>query len=102
AIQNSIMDKGGRISANSLASGSGRFRWQTGPRILLHHELSARQFRKTPAFRDKLVKSSTFDHAARIEHQDTGGVANRGEPVRDHEGGAPLHHLVERRIDLGL
>ena len=52
--------------------------------MLLHHELRARQFRKTPALRDKFIESSAFDHASIVEHQDTGGVANGRKSVRDH------------------
>src|SRR4029077_17070176 len=69
---------------------------------LLQHELGARHLGNAAAIGDQFVESSSFDHAAAIEYQDAGGVANRREPVRDHERGPPLHHFVERRIDLGF
>ncbi len=37
-----------------------------------------------------------------MEDQDARCIAHRGEPVGDHEGGAVLHHLVERGLHLGL
>src|SRR5207253_1743214 len=56
--------KGAEFRRASFAGGCGRLgRGETGPRILLHHELSPRQFRKTPALCDQLIESSAFDHA---------------------------------------
>src|SRR4029078_3103167 len=63
------------------------------PRLFLHHELGAREFRKTAAFGHQFIESSTFDHVAIVENQDSRGVADRGEAMCDHEGGTPLHHL---------
>ena len=71
-------------------------------RIFLHHELGPREFRKAAAFRHQFIESSVLDHAPMLEHEDARGIADRGEAVRDHEGGAALHHFVERGIDLGL
>ena len=50
----------------------------------------------------QLVEGPALDDAAALEHQDAGGVADGGEPVRDHEGGAAFHHLGERGLHLGL
>ena len=50
----------------------------------------------------QLVEAAALDDAAALEHQDAGGVADGGEPVGDHEGGAVLHHLGQRGLHLGL
>src|SRR5215470_13253312 len=71
-----------------------------GPCLFLHHELGAREFRKPAAFGDQFIESSTFDHAPAVEHQNFRGVADCGKPMCDHESGTPLHHLIQRRIDL--
>src|ERR1700761_8423589 len=71
-------------------------------RGLLYHELGACEFRETSALRDQFIESSAFDHLTVLEYQDTGRVADGGETMRDHEGGASLHHFVERGIELGL
>src|ERR1700738_1241540 len=73
-----------------------------GSRSLLHHELSPCQFRETAALRHQFIERSAFDHMSVVEHQDARGIANGREPVRDHEGGASLHHLVERGVNLGF
>src|SRR5712672_3388040 len=81
---------------------AGLFGLDRGARILVHHELGLREFREASALGDQFIERSAFDHAAIVEHQDTGGVANGRKPMRDHEGGAALHHLVEGGIDLGF
>ena len=43
-----------------------------------------------------------FDHPAVLQHDDPVGVADRGQPVRDHEAGAPLEQPRERRLDQPL
>src|ERR1700745_3371295 len=70
--------------------------------VLLQHELGARELGKTAAYRDKFIESSTFDHASVVEKQDARGVANGGQAMGDDKGRASLHHLIERRIDLGF
>src|SRR5882762_1025019 len=52
------------------------FGFDSGARILLHHELGLREFRKASALGHQFIESSAFDHAPVVEHQDTGGVAN--------------------------
>ena len=98
--------KCGRISALTLNSCSVASVLSCACRparvILLNHELSAREFRKTAAFRDQFIKSSAFDHASAVEQQDARGIANGRKPVGDHETGTSLHHFVECGIDLGL
>src|ERR1700704_1346809 len=79
-----------------------RRRLHAGPRILLHHELGPCQFRETTALRHQFIERSAFDHMSVVEHQDARGIANGREPVRDYEGGASLHHLVERGVNLGF
>ena len=34
-----------------------------------------------------------------LDHKNLVGAANGGEPVRDHERRAPLHQLVQPRLD---
>ena len=57
---------------------------------------------KAPPWRISSSKLPALDDAAVVEHQDAGGVAHGRKPVRDHEGGAVLHHLVERGLHLHL
>ena len=71
-------------------------------RVRLHHELGPRESRETAAFSHQFIESSTFDHAAAVEYQDARRVANGRKAVGDHESSAPLHHLVECGVDLGL
>ena len=68
----------------------------------MHHELGAREFRKAAALGHEFIESSVFDHAAVVKYQNAGRVADGGETMGDHEGGASAHHFVERRIDLGF
>ena len=60
------------------------FGFDSSARAFLYHELGFCEFRKASAFGHQFIERSAFDHAAIIEYQDTGGVANGGEPVRDH------------------
>ena len=55
-----------------------------------------------PAQPHQLVEAAGFDDAGVLEHQDTGGVADGGEPVGDHKGRASLHHLDQCRLQLGF
>src|SRR6185437_7108704 len=71
-------------------------------RILLDHELGAREFRKPAAFCHQFIEGSAFDHAARVEQQDPRGVTDSRKPVGDHERGAALHHFIESGINSGL
>ena len=66
------------------------------------HELGLGEFGEAAALGDELVEGAGLDDAALVEHQDAVGVADRGEAVGDHEGGAALHDLVERRLQLAL
>src|SRR5436189_228976 len=52
-----------------------------------------------PAASHELVVRSLLDDAAVVQNDDEVGVADRREPVRDHEGGTCLHHLLERIED---
>src|SRR5204863_549988 len=67
---------------------------------LARHELTLRQLREVPSRLDKLIELAAFDDASVLKHQNAIGVAHGGEPVRDHEGGASLHHFRERAVHL--
>src|SRR4051794_23780762 len=54
------------------------------------------------AFGHEFIESSAFDHTPVLEHQDARGIADGGEAMGDHEGGAALHHFVESGIHLRL
>jgi len=69
---------------------------------LHRHELRLGERGEAAADADQLVEGAGLDDAAVLEHEDAGGVAHGREPVGDHEGGAVLHHLVERRLHLAL
>src|SRR6185437_7252539 len=71
-------------------------------RVLLNHELGAREFRKPAAFCHQFIEGSAFDHPACVEQQDPRGVADGRKPVGDHESGAPLHHFIESGVDAGF
>ena len=43
-----------------------------------------------------------LDEAAALEHEDAVGVADRAQPVRDHERGAADEQLVEALLDGAL
>lgn len=53
-------------------------------------------------FRNQLVVGSPLDDAALFQHQDTVGVADRGQPVRNDKGGAPFHQPVHPLLNQGL
>ena len=55
-----------------------------------------------PAGGEELGVRALLDHAAVVEHEDQVGVADGGEPVRDHERRTPLEGRVERLLDRGL
>src|SRR3984885_15630635 len=78
------------------------WRVETRASAFLHHELGASQLGKTAAFRHPFLESSSFDHTPAVKHQNKRGVANGREAVGDDEGGASLHHLVKRGVNLGL
>ena len=65
-------------------------------------ELRFGQFGEDAALCHQLVEAAALHDAAAVEHEDARGVAHRGEPVGDDEGGAALHHLVEGGGHLGL
>jgi hypothetical protein len=50
----------------------------------------------------QLVEAAAFHDATLLEDEDAAGIADGGQPMRDDEGGTPLHHLVERRVHLHL
>ena len=50
----------------------------------------------------QLVEAAAFHDATLLEDEDAAGIAYGGQPMRDDEGGTPLHHLVERRVHLHL
>src|SRR5262249_59492774 len=66
------------------------------------HELAAGQLGEVTAALDELIEPAALDDTAAMEHQDTAGVANGGESMRDDEGRAAFHHLAQRRLDSGL
>src|SRR5690242_13032541 len=49
----------------------------------------------TPVRREQFFVSAALDDLTVFQHQDLIGAANRGEPVRDHEGGAPAAQLTQ-------
>src|SRR4051812_14424613 len=66
------------------------------------HELGPGELGEAAAFGDELVEGAGLDDAALVEAEDAVGVADGREPVRDDEGGAPLHDLLERELELAL
>ena len=52
--------------------------------------------------REQLVVRSLLDQLAVVQDEDQVGVADRGQPVGDHERGAALHQVLERVEDHGL
>src|SRR5690606_37752948 len=64
--------------------------------------LLLRQTGVEAALADQLGVGALFDHAARFEHIDAVGVADRGQAVGDHEGGPALHEALEGGLDQGL
>ncbi len=67
--------------------------------VIGRHELRLHQLGEKAAAALQLVERAGLDDAAILKHQDAGGAAHGGEPVRDDEGGAALHHFVERSGD---
>src|SRR5208337_901463 len=67
-------------------------------RRLSCHELAFRELSEMSAEMHELVEAAALDDAAACEYEDAVGVADGREPVRDHEGGAALHHLGKRRL----
>src|SRR2546423_12580942 len=63
-------------------------------------KLCAGELSEAAAMLDQLVEGAGLDDASVLEHQDAGGVANGREAMGDHEGGASLHDLVERGLEL--
>src|SRR5262245_9352804 len=55
-----------------------------------HHELRARQLGEHAVGGHQLLERATLDDVSATEHQDAVGMADGGEPMRDHEGGAVL------------
>src|SRR5262245_7054068 len=90
-----------RVVANARSAIGGAF---FEPRLgaLRHHELGAGELGELAALLYQLIEVAALDDVSALEHEDAGGIANGGETVRDHEGGAALHYLVERRLHLGL
>ena len=77
------------VSTTAGATGSVEpaLRDQPGEQPLVRHQLAER-----PALHDP----------PGIEHQDAVGVGDRGQPMRDDEGGAPGPQPVQRALDAGL
>src|SRR3954447_3865049 len=93
-----------RIERAGAASGAGCRQWSArlsqwpgsiGLGGLGHHELGAGELGEAAALMHKLIEVAGFHDASALEHQNTGGVADGGKPVRDHECGPSLHDLVE-------
>ena len=66
------------------------------------HELRLGQLGEAAAQLVQARRTSPLPPSARLEHQDARRLADGGEPMRDDEGGAVLHHLVERGQHLAL
>src|SRR5687768_522592 len=60
------------------------------------HELRPRQLGEETALFHQRIECAALDDAAVLKHQDARRLADGREPMRDHEGGAAFHHLVER------
>ena len=58
--------------------------------------------RVEPAARDQLLVRALLDDLAVLEHDDQVGVADRREPVRDHERRAAGEQTPQRPLDLAL
>src|SRR5438046_83789 len=71
-------------------------------RLLSSHELRPCDLGKPPAGASQLVERARFDDVAGFEDENPCGIADRGEPVRNYEGGSALHDLYERGLDLGF
>src|ERR1700720_3251439 len=61
-------------------------------------ELQLGQPRIDAAFADKALMRSLLDQAPMVEHEDAVGADDGGKPVRNDEGGAAFHDLVERAL----
>src|SRR5215470_4150083 len=73
-------------------------RHHLGRRRFARQELRPRERGELAVLRDQLLEPAALDDPSRLEHENPRGIADRGEPMRDHEGGAALHHLVERDL----
>src|SRR5579871_5498520 len=51
------------------------------------------------AAQEELLMRSALDDDAVVEHQDLVGAHDGRKPMRDHQRGAVLRHLVERVLD---
>ena len=51
---------------------------------------------------EKLRMVAPLHDASLFHHQNLVGAADGGEPVGDDEGGAPLHQLIQSRLNHGL
>ena len=88
----------------ALASGSGG---RGRPSSLLSEVRSSRlalsgegvQLRVEAAARDELLVVALVDHAPAVEHDYPVGVADSGQPVSDHDGGAALQQGAESLLD---
>src|SRR5581483_11476320 len=93
AIQESVAPAPGLLRCARNDESLTRRRWR---------KLRLDQFGKESALADQLVERAGLDDASLAKHQNARGVADGAEPVRDHEGGAALHHLVERHVEAGF
>src|SRR5262245_25692828 len=71
-------------------------RFDPGLGRFAEHKLRAGEFREVTAEAHEFIEAAGFDDATVLEDQDARGIADGGEPMRDHEGGAPFHHLNQR------
>src|SRR5438132_2778692 len=74
-------------------------RHRLGRRRFPRQELRPRQRRELAVLRDQFIEPAALDDPPRLEHENPRGVADGGEAMGDHEGGAAPHHLVERELD---
>src|SRR6516225_4343243 len=79
----------------TLASSSGSSKFRS-------HELRLRDLGKAAAGADQFVERAGFDDAAGFEDENPRGIADGREPVRNHEGGSPLHDFDKRGLDFGF
>ena len=86
--------------------GAGLFEWTTGERARPPRRAPRRtgvvQVEVEALPREQLLVRALLDDAAVVHHEDGVGVADGGQPVRDHEARAVLHQLRHGLLDQHL
>ena len=72
------------------------FVWKGALIFQICASLATPQLRVLAALRDELGVRSVFDGFSLVEHDDAVEARHGGEPMRDHDGRASLHELLER------